>query len=228
MKNKHLEFDMSKYSRLGVVLVVSGPSGAGKSTICKKVIRDNNLYFSISCTTRKPRTGEVHGIDYYFISEGEFKEKIKRNEFIEYADVHGNYYGTLRSEVVEAAVSGKNVLLDIDVQGALRIKKTAVNDDLLKKCVEYIFIAPPNFNELEKRLRGRGTETEEVIQKRLNNAKQELTYCLEYEYLVINEEVEDAVKEMNSILVALTKKTLRIVESVNLFKARDQRQKTRD
>ena len=213
MTNKQYEFDMNKYNRLGVILVVSGPSGAGKSTICKKVIKDNNLHFSISCTTRKPRTGEVHGVDYYFISEDRFKEKINKKEFIEYANVHGNYYGTLRDEVIQTVGAGKNILLDIDVQGALRIKKTAIQDSLLKKCVEYVFIAPPNFSELEKRLRGRGTETEDVIQKRLSNAGQELTYCLEYEYLVINEEVEKAVKDMNSILVALTKKTQRIVES---------------
>ena len=213
MAKKQFEFEMNKYSRLGVLLVVSGPSGAGKSTICKKVIKDNNLYFSVSCTTRKPRTGEVHGKDYYFIDKDKFKEKIKNNEFIEYANVHGNYYGTLRDKVIQVVVSGKNVLLDIDVQGALRIKKTAAQDSLLRKCVEYVFIAPPNFYELEKRLRGRGTEAEDVIQKRLSNAGRELTYCLEYEYLVVNEEVERAIKDMNSILVALTKKTQRIVEA---------------
>ncbi len=213
MMNKQVEFEISKYNKLGVILVVSGPSGAGKSTICKKVIKDNNLKFSISCTTRKSRKGEVDGVDYYFISEDRFKERIINNEFIEYANVHGNYYGTLRDEVMQEVVSGKNVLLDIDVQGALRIKKTAAQDSLLKKCAEYIFIAPPNFCELEKRLRGRGTETEEAIQERLNNARQELMYCLKYEYLVVNEEVERAVDDMNSILVALTKKTQRIVEA---------------
>ena len=211
--NKQVEFEISKYNKLGVILVVSGPSGAGKSTICKKVIKNNNLKFSISCTTRKPRKGEVDGEDYYFISEDKFKDRINNNEFIEYANVHGNYYGTLRNEVIQEVVSGNSVLLDIDVQGALRIKKTAAQDSLLKKCAEYIFIAPPNFCELEKRLRGRGTETEEAIQKRLNNARQELIYCLKYEYLVVNEDLERAVDDMNSILVALTKKTQRIVEA---------------
>ena len=213
MINKKFDFEISKYNKLGVILVVSGPSGAGKSTICKKVIKKNNLYFSVSCTTRKPRTGEIDGKDYYFIEEDKFKEKIKNNNFIEYANVHGNYYGTLRDEVIEMVVSGKNVLLDIDVQGALRIKKTAAQDSLLKKCVEYIFIAPPSFGELEKRLRGRNTETEEAILKRLKNANQELSHCLEYEYLVINEEVSRAVEDMNSILTALSNKTQRIVEA---------------
>jgi guanylate kinase len=213
MINKHFEFEMKKYGRLGVILVVSGPSGAGKSTICKKVIIDNNLHFSVSCTTRKPREGETHGKDYYFTTREEFKEKIQNNEFIEYAEVHGNYYGTLRDEVIKVVASGKSVLLDIDVQGAFRIKKTAKKDSLLSKCVEYVFIAPPDFNELEKRLRGRGTETEDVIQKRLNNAEQELSYLLEYDYLVVNETVEKAVEDMNSILEALTKKTQRIVKA---------------
>jgi guanylate kinase len=203
---------LDRYSRLGVILVVSGPSGAGKSTICKQVLENNNLHFSVSCTTRKPRIGEVHGVDYYFTSEDIFKEKIKNNEFIEYANVHGNYYGTLRDEVIQEISSGKNVLLDIDIQGALKIKKSAVQDSLLKKCVEYVFIAPPSFHELGKRLRGRGTETEELVERRLNNASKELKHCLEYEYLVVNEDITKAVADMNSILIALTKKTQRMVE----------------
>ena len=210
--NEKIDFEISKYNRLGIVLVVSGPSGAGKSTICKKIINENNLHFSVSCTTRKPRRGEVNGVDYHFIAENQFRSKIDNNEFIEYANVHGNYYGTLREEVLKIVTAGDSVLLDIDVQGALRIKKTETQDSLLSKCVEYIFIAPPSYDELEKRLRGRDTETEEAIQKRLSNAKNELNHCLEYEFLVINDEIDKAIADMNSILVALTTKTQRIVK----------------
>ena len=210
-KQSNIKFETSKYNRLGMILVVSGPSGAGKSTICKRVIEDNNLHFSVSCTTRKPRHGEVHGEDYYFISEDEFKTKIENSEFIEYANVHGNYNGTLRSEVMQIVANGKNVLLDIDVQGALAIKKAAIKDSSLEKCLEFIFIAPPSFAELERRLRGRDTDSEEAIQRRLKNAKWELSNFLEYEYLVVNEDLETAIKVMNSVVTALTKKTKRIV-----------------
>jgi len=204
-----VEFHIEEKRKLGVMLVVSGPSGAGKSTICKKVIKDNNLYFSISCTTRSPRPGEKDGVDYYFISKNEFTHKIKTNDFIEYATVHGNYYGTIKSKIIDLLSAGKSVILDIDVQGALKIKESIINDPLLNKCAEFLFIAPPSYSELERRLRGRGTETEGNIQKRLNNAKNELAYCFQYEYLLVNDEVESAINEMNAIFVSLTKKSKR-------------------
>lgn len=204
-----VEFHIEEKRKLGVMLVVSGPSGAGKSTICKKVIKDNNLYFSISCTTRSPRPGEKDGVDYYFISKNEFTHKIKTNDFIEYATVHGNYYGTIKSKIIDLLSAGKSVILDIDVQGALKIKESIINDPLLNKCAEFLFIAPPSYSELERRLRGRGTENEKNIQKRLNNAKNELAYCFQYEYLLVNDEVESAINEMNAIFVSLTKKSKR-------------------
>ena len=206
-------FNFNNYKQLGAILVVSGPSGAGKSTICKELLKNKNLHFSISCTTRKPRPGEINGKDYFFITVDEFEKRIENNEFIEYADVHGNYYGTLKKEVIQLVEKGCNVLLDVDVQGAMKIKKTALNDEFLKKCTEYIFIAPPSFNELEKRLRGRGTELEDVVLKRLTNAKKELELCMEYDYLVVNKVAENAVDEMNSILVSLNKKTKRIIKT---------------
>jgi len=204
-----VEFHIEEKRKLGVMLVVSGPSGAGKSTICKKVIKDNNLYFSISCTTRSPRPGEKDGVDYYFISKNEFTHKIETDDFIEYATVHGNYYGTIKSKIIDLLSAGKSVILDIDVQGALKIKESIINDPLLNKCAEFLFIAPPSYSELERRLRGRGTENEKNIQKRLNNAKKELAYCFQYEYLLVNDEVESAINDMNAIFVSLTKKSKR-------------------
>ncbi len=208
---KECDFNFKNYKRFGAVLVVSGPSGAGKSTICKELLEGNNLHFSISCTTRKPRPGEIHGKHYYFITIEEFEKRIENNEFIEHANVHGNYYGTLKKEVLDLIKKGNNVLLDVDVQGAMKIKETSLDDEILKKCTEYIFIAPPSFAELEKRLRGRGTEPEEVILKRLHNARKELEFCWKYDYLVVNEIVEKALNEMNAILISLNKKTKRIV-----------------
>ena len=204
------KFDFKKLKRLGIILIVSGPSGAGKSTICKRVMNeDSNLVFSISCTTRKPRPGEVDGVDYKFITVERFEELIKQDEFIEYANVHGNYYGTLKSEVFSRIRQGLDVLLDIDVQGALNIKNSQQCDELLKKCAEYIFIAPPDSDELEKRLRGRGTEKEDVIAIRLKNSLWEVSKFNEYDYLIVNNEVDIAVEELKAVVKTLRIKTER-------------------
>jgi guanylate kinase len=198
------QYNFKNFERLGVVLIISGPSGTGKSTICKQVMNDdNNLAFSISCTTRQPRKGEANGIDYNFINIEEFEKLISEDAFIEYANVHGNYYGTLKDEVYKRVNAGHDVLLDIDVQGALKIKASAENDKMLKKCAEYIFVAPPDADVLEKRLRGRKTDSEEVIQKRLTNSLGELRKYTAYSYLIINDNLDNAVNELKSILNSL-------------------------
>ena len=200
------------FSSLGVALFVSGPSGAGKTTVCDKLLsQKQDLHFSISCTTRQPREGEVDGQDYYFISPKEFKDKVENDEFIEYAEVHDNYYGTLRTEVTDRVSKGEDVLIDIDVQGMKQIKEAMQADDLLKKCSTFVFIAPPSFTELENRLRKRNTETESTINKRLLNARKELKAWEKYTYLIINDEVDKAVGRLLSVMEAVCIRTERLV-----------------
>jgi len=203
-----------KPERLGIALIVSGPSGTGKSTVCDELKKlEPGLKFSVSCTTRAPRPGEENGREYYFISKEEFKSKIEKDLFIEYAEVHGNYYGTLKSEIIEKISSGVDVLLDIDVQGAMQIKEYAGKDDILSKSIELVFIGPPNFAELEHRLRSRATESEESIQVRLKNAKAELEKWHEYGFLVINKELDKAVADMKAFLDVMHKSTKRLKDS---------------
>jgi guanylate kinase len=203
-----------KTQRLGIALIVSGPSGAGKSTVCNNLRgKHPELEFSVSCTTREPRKGEVEGKDYYFIDKKEFQRRIDNAEFIEHADVHGNFYGTLKSEIIDRVEVGKDVLLDIDVQGALQVRKSSEKHSLLGKCSEYVFLGPPSFEELEKRLRSRGTEKEEAIRKRLDNARSELGHWKDYDYLIINKDVEQAVKDMENLIEMLHKSTKRLEDS---------------
>jgi len=197
--------------RSGMILIVSGASGTGKSTVCNIVMeRNKKLDFSISCTTRQPRDGEVDGVDYHFITSEEFNRKVINKEFIEHATVHNNSYGTLRKEVMDKVNAGKDVLLDIDTQGAMQIQKYMQNDANLAKCVEFVFIAPPSMEVLEDRLRSRGTETEESIEVRLNNAKGELDKWDKYNYLIINNDLEQAVEEMEHLIYTLHKSTRRL------------------
>ena len=204
----------NKPAKLGLALIVSGPSGAGKSTVCELLRKKRpDLKFSVSCTTRGPRPGEKDGEDYYFLSSEDFAAKVAENQFIEHATVHGNSYGTLRSEIIDRINQGEDVLLDIDVQGALQIKKYVKNDDLLARCVEFVFIGPPSFEELERRLRSRGTETEEAIAVRLKNASDELEKWNEYDYLVINKELDKAVDDMEHLIDILHKCTKRLKDS---------------
>ena len=177
----------------GKLIIVSGPSGSGKSTVTK-IIKDRlNIPLSISATTRKPREGEVEGIDYYFLSEDEFKRKISNDEFYEYANVHGNYYGTLKKTVEENLEKGLNVILEIDVQGALIAKDK-------KKDAVLVFFKTKDTKILEERLRGRKTDSEEVIKKRLENALKELEFENKYDYTVINEDIEDSCQKLIEII----------------------------
>ncbi|MDD3592538.1 MAG: guanylate kinase [Sulfurovum sp.] len=179
-----------KISNSGAILVLSGPSGAGKSTIINAASEEiGEYYFSISTTTRPPRAGEVHGKDYLFVSKEEFEEDIKAENFLEYAEVHGNYYGTSLKPVREALQEGKLVIFDIDVQGH-RLVREKMND-----ITTSAFITPPTLSELENRLRARSTDDESVISKRIENAKKEILAVGEYDFTILNDTVEDATKE---------------------------------
>jgi guanylate kinase len=189
-------------TRYGTALVVSGPSGTGKTSVCKKLLaREEALHFSVSCTTRPPRPNEVDGKDYYFLSREEFTQRIREGAFIEFAEVHGNYYGTLRREVEQYVLNGEDVLLDIDVQGAREIRNEIFNT-VLGYCTIYAYVGPPSFNEMERRLRGRGTDDDDVIARRLENAVNELKAWREYDYMVINDDLDTAVENLHSILKA--------------------------
>lgn len=179
----------------GRLFVVSGPSGAGKSTLTKIVVKEmENTYLSVSATTRSPRTGEVNGKDYYFMSIEEFEKAVSEDKFLEHANVHGNYYGTLKSAVEEKLNEGKNVILEIDVQGGEMIK-TKFNDAHL------LFVAAPSAEELERRLRGRSTDSEEVIQRRLGNSLQEMKYKNKYDFVIINDNIDRALGEIKDIII---------------------------
>ena len=187
----------------GVAIVMSGPSGAGKSTVCHILLeQDDRLSFSVSCTTRQPREGEKNGVDYHFLSREEFESRIAAGDLLEYAEVHGNYYGTLKSAVLDQVKQGKSVLIDIDVQGQRLIRKACESDAELASASVFVFFAPPSYQELESRLRGRGTENEESLNKRLNNAKAELEAWTEYDYMVVNHQPQQAALELKAIIDA--------------------------
>ena len=182
--------------RKGRTFVVSGPSGVGKSTVLKALLESRkNLYFSVSATTRDPRPGELDGIHYHFMDVDSFRKWIAKEQFLEYAEYVGNFYGTPKRYVDEAMEAGRDVILDIEVQGALQV--VSKRPETVR-----IFIAPPSWAELERRLTERGTDTAEKIQKRLLRAKVEFQTAHTYDYFVINDTVEDAVRELDSIMTA--------------------------
>ena len=178
----------------GAILILSGPSGAGKSTIIQRAEPHiGAFYFSISTTTRAPREGERHGIDYYFVSREEFEREIAAGEFLEYANVHGNYYGTSLRPVREALAEGKLVIFDIDVQGH-RLAREKMGD-----LITSAFITPPTLAELERRLTARSTDDPETIRRRLENAREEIGALEEYDFLIVNDDLEQATEEFIAI-----------------------------
>ena len=175
----------------GAILILSGPSGCGKSTLLKEVYKDiSDYYFSISTTTREPRTGEENGVDYLFTSKDEFEKDIQNDDFLEYAKVHGNYYGTSLKPIKEALEQGKLVIFDIDVQGHEIVRNK------LDSIVTSVFITTPSLTLLEERLNARNTDSIEIIEKRINNAKIEVGFFQDYDYLIINDDLETAAKEL--------------------------------
>ena len=186
----------------GIVLVLSGPSGVGKTTVYRQLMAQcPEIRFSVSCTTRAPRAGEVDGQDYHFLGRDDFLRRAERAEFLEHAEVHGNLYGTLRAEVEDEVKAGRDVLLDIDIQGARLVRKSAAGTPVADALV-FVFVGPPSLPVIEQRLRGRGSDAEEVIQRRLDNAKSELGAWCEYDYLVVNDRLEDAVAELAAVRTA--------------------------
>lgn len=186
----------------GLKIILSGPSGSGKGTIVKELIKESNFVVSISATTRGPRVGEEHGVHYFFREKEEFEEMIAKEELLEYANFCGNYYGTPKSFIDETIKDGTDVILEIEVQGALQVK------EVYPEAI-FIFIMPPTFEELKKRLVGRNTETPEVIQKRLARAEDELLHYKEYDYIVVNETIEEAATQIKEIVKAEKLKSYR-------------------
>ena len=190
----------------GLLVVISGASGTGKGTVCKKLLNDlPEVAYSISATTRKPRAGEVDGREYYFLSVEEFKAWIAEEKFLEYAEVYGNFYGTPLNKIEERLNRGEDILLEIDVQGALNVKQ---------KCPEgvYIFLLPPSLEELKNRIEGRGTENSESLARRLKNAVAEIKIGREYDYVVVNDTIDNAAAQIKAILTAERLKVARNAE----------------
>lgn len=179
----------------GKLYVITGPSGTGKGSICREILKDIENEFSVSMTTREARTGEVHGKDYYFVTEEEFLENVEKGNFLEHANVYGKLYGTPKDMVLKQLDRGHNVILDIDVQGALQVKK-AMPEAIM------IFLLPPSLCELRKRLEGRATDKPEVIEKRLSEALNEIKLVGEYDYYVVNDDIDAAIAKVKSIMTA--------------------------
>lgn len=190
----------TRFQRTGILFVVSAPSGAGKTTLCTALRQKPDFVYSVSCTTRDPRPGEIEGEDYYFLSQETFKEKKETNAFLEYANVHGNFYGTLKEPVIAQLEKGIDVLIDIDTRGAAAIR--ANPDPLIQEALADVFIMPPDLEELRRRLERRGTEKPEELEIRLANAVREMECWRDYRYTIISGSMEENIEKFRAIMRA--------------------------
>lgn len=186
--------------RLGQLIVVSGPSGTGKTTLCRKACDDGLAVFSVSCTTRQPRPGEIDGKDYFFLAEDDFLTRVEQGELFEHARVHDRWYGTLKSHVYENLRRGIDVLLDIDVQGAIQVR--ACQDELVHRCLLDLFILPPSLEELRNRLAGRATEDAAAFELRMKNAEAEMEHWRDYQHVLISDTRESDNARFRALLTA--------------------------
>ncbi len=199
-----MDIQALKSHRRGLMIILSSPSGAGKTTLTRRLMAENSdMTMSVSATTRRPRPGEEDGKDYYFVSKDEFSAMIDEDQFLEHAKVFDNYYGTPRGPVEASLAEGKDVIFDIDWQGAQQLTQAA-SDDLVK-----VFILPPNMQELEKRLRSRAQDSDEVIAKRMSKSEAEISHWAEYDYVLVNDDVDMAMAELSAIIIAERQKRKR-------------------
>ena len=199
-----------KFARHGILFVVSAPSGAGKTTLVEKLRQTPNLFYSVSCTTRAPRAGEIAGEDYQFLSETDFRERVEAGHFLEHAQVHGDYYGTLREPVMTNLKNGRDVLIDIDTQGAAVIRNR--DDPLIRHALADVFIMPPDLDELRRRLMKRGTETPQQIESRLATAAQEMGHWRNYRYTITSGSVEEDLQRFRQIMEAESYLSRRLIQ----------------
>ena len=189
---------MSDIQRRGLLIILSSPSGAGKSTLAKRLLAwDPTLSFSVSATTRDPRPGETNGVEYYFKTKAEFEAMVDAGEMLEHAEVFGNYYGTPKGPVETAMMAGRDTIFDIDWQGGQQIRRSALANDVVS-----IFILPPSIADLETRLRGRAQDSDEVIANRMAQSRDEISHWAEYDYVIVNRDVDAAEAELKTILMA--------------------------
>jgi guanylate kinase len=190
----------NQFSRHGILFVISAPSGAGKTTLVEALRQTANLFYSVSCTTRPPRSGEIDGEQYQFLSTADFRAKLEAGDFLEHAQVHGDFYGTLREPVLTNLKNGIDVLIDIDTQGAATIRNC--DDSIIRQALTDVFIMPPDLDELRRRLRKRGTETEEQIKRRMETATREMELWRDYRYTIISGSVEEDLQKFLQIMAA--------------------------
>jgi guanylate kinase len=200
-----------RFSRRGILFVISAPSGAGKTTLVEALRQNPNLFYSVSCTTRAPRSGEINGEHYQFISDADFRARLEAGDFLEHAQVHGDSYGTLRKPIVTNLKNGIDVLIDIDTQGAATIRNC--DDPMIGQALTDVFIMPPDLDELRRRLHKRGTETEEQIKRRLETATREMELWRDYRYTIISGSVGEDLEKFLHIMAAESYLSRRLISS---------------